>query len=215
MSKDIEPLLDDYIVAISSEEFDIPICEQELIEKKIFEFLESVLNRVNQGFEDYINQTNAEDATSDHSEETTDIKGALLEELNKMKENEMQEISIFLDSRFTRFRRSYQTYRQKTLNRLCSARQSITEYKRAFETATFKSAENTVRVTISSAESKIDERIQDLQTNYLRFKSAYELTSSRNDHLEKDKVELLEKSTKLESRVGQLEDRASRVSPND
>lgn len=211
---DIEPLLDSYINDLNNDNsLDISTSEQELIEKEFLLYFNNIKERFQSAIDEIQQQQSNNDNYSIDSDVTpVDIPQLVINEIKLFEQKAFLEISSFLDGRFTKFRRSFQAYKKKTLDKLFKARQSIVEYKKAIEISIQQSAEISIRKKLEQIELSQANHIADLTSSLSRYKSAYEMSSSKCSTLELERVELLEKITRLETRVTAAEDRASRVS---
>lgn len=210
---DIEPLLDSYIADLTNDDsLDISTSEQELIEKEFLDYFENIKERFQLAIEEIqLNANNSDIYSIDSDTTPIDIPQLVLNEIKLYEQNTFQEISNFLDGRFTKFRRSFQAYKKKTIDRLFQARQSITIYKKALEISIQHSAEISIKKKLEDIELSQANQIAELTSNLSRYKSAYEMSSNKGTALELEKVELLDKMSRLEIRVNAAEDRASRV----
>lgn len=208
---DIEPLLDSYIIDITNDEsLDISTSEQELIEKEFLYYFQSIKEKFQLAIDDIQHSTT--DTYSIDSEATPiDVPQSVLAEIKSFEEKAFIEISTFLDARFTKFRRSFQAFKKKTLDKLFKARQSIAQHKKSVERSIQQSAEISMKKKIEQIEQSQAKQIDDLSSSLSRYKSAYEMTSNKGEALELERIELLEKISRLETRTTAAEDRASRV----
>ena len=211
---DIEPLLDSFIVDLTNDEsIDISTSEQEIIEQEFIHYFQTIKERFQAAIED-IQQSTSDGYSIDSEATPIDIPQLVISEIVIFEEKAFKEISNYLDVKFTKFRRSFQAYKKKTIDKLFRARQSINEYKKAIELSIKQSAEINTRNKIEQIEISQSALISDLTSSLSRYKSAYEMSSNKGTTLELEKVELLEKISRLETRAIAAEDRASRVCQN-
>jgi hypothetical protein len=209
----VEPDLDSCIEALKNDEslFDIATSEQELIETEFLRFFEEITEKFRSTM-DEMNQHTSDVCSLDSDATPMDAPQLFLADIQSFEQQTFQRISMFLDGRFTKFRRSFQAYKKTTLDKLFLARESIVQYKKTIDISSQVSAQIHLRLKIEESEAEQAARIADLTTSCVRFQSAYEMASSKFTVLEMEKVSLLENISRLESRLNAAEDRAIRVS---
>jgi hypothetical protein len=214
MSEEAEPELDSCIEALKNDEslLDIATSEQELIEAEFLRFFEEITEKFRLSLEDMNQQHTSEVCSLDSESTPVDVQQLLLADIRSWEKQTFQRISVFLDGRFTKFRRSFQAYKKATLDKLFIARQSIVQYKKSIEISSQVSAQIQMRLRIEESEAKQAAQIADLLSSSARYQSAYEMASSKGTALEMERMAFLENISRLEGRLKASEDRADRVS---
>lgn len=217
----IDPILDSCIAELNNDEelSEIAISEQELIEKEFLKYFQMIRERFQAGIEeiqkdreDHLIVTVAAEICSIDSESTPiDVTLSVLQDLKAYEERIFREISDYLDARFTKFRRSFQNYKKNTLEKLFQARRSIIEFKRVINLFSQRSAQASLQRMIDESEAKQTARIDELTADLTRYRSAYEMASSKGTFLEMEKADLLDKVSRLEMRLSAAEERANRA----
>jgi hypothetical protein len=215
----LDPVLDSCIQELDNDEelSDIATSEQELIEQEFLRYFQIIRERFQAGIEEIQSASNkdllaaAEVCSLDSESTPIDVAQAVLQDLQIYEERIFKEISDYLDARFTKFRRSFQNYKKNTLEKLFQARQSILEFKRVVDLSSQRSAQVSLQRMIDESETKQTARIDQLTTDLTRYRSAYEMASSKGTTLEMEKVDLLDKVSRLETRLSAAEERSNRA----
>jgi hypothetical protein len=214
----LDPVLDSCIQELNNDEelSDIATSEQELIEQEFLRYFQIIRERFHAGIDEIQSackemSTVAEVCSLDSESSPIDVTQAVLQDLQVYEEKIFKEISVYLDGRFTKFRRSFQNYKKKTLEKLFQARSSIIEFKKVISLSSQRSAQASLDRMIEESEAQQTARIGELTTDLTRYRSAYEMASSKGTTLEMEKVELLENISRLEVRLSAAEERSNRA----
>lgn len=121
------------------------------------------------------------------------------------------EISQYLDERFTKFRASFHALKKKLIDKLYQTRIALHEYRKVIESSIKMDTKIKMELAIHQTIEQKLLQIQELEVNLTRYRSAYEMASNKGTTLEMEKMELLDKVTRLEVKLDAAEERANRA----